>query len=392
MTIIARYCRVVAVSSLMAALPLSVAAAQSVEGALERLKELVQEQGAIIDWENQHISGANATLTGVTVGSADNRVPVGTFELVGISEGDEGFSVEEARADRYFAANELGSITANGMSMTGVLLPNEDRLDHYGGFLFYETARIDSFAVNMGGKDVFTATNVLTNVTRPVDGNPMDFDANGAFFADLSAIQDPQTSAIVQALGYQELNGSIALLGSWQPVDGRMTLSKYDIQVDDAGTFGIAFDMGGYTPQFLAALRELNKEAMANPEGDNAAQGLAMLGLVQQLSFHAADISFVDDSLTQRALEFFGAQQGVSASDTANMVKGMLPFVLAQLEMPELSAQISQAVSSFLDNPTSLRIRAAPAQPVPFALLVAAGMTSPQDVVRTLAVTVTAND
>lgn len=392
MTTIARYCRIFAISSLMAALPLSVAGAQSVEGALERLKELVQEQGGVLDWENQHVSGANVTLTGVSVGSAENRVPLGTFELVGVSESAEGYHVEAARIDRYATSSELGSITADGMSLTGILLPNEDRLDHYGGFLFYETARVDHFAVASGGKDVFTVSNLQTNVTRPVDGKPMDFDADGAFFADLSVVEEPQSAAVIQALGYQQLNGSIALLGSWQPEDGRMTLSKYDIKVDEAGTLGIAFDMGGYTPAFLASLRELNKETLANPDADSSAQGLAMLGLVQQLSFHGADISFKDDSLTSRALEFFGAQQGVSASDTANMVKGMLPFVLAQLEMPELAAQITQAVSSFLDNPRSLRVRAAPAEPKPFAMLIAAGMVSPQELARTLGVTVSAND
>lgn len=394
MAVISRYCRMLAVSSLLAAVPLSTAGAQAVEGALQRLKELVQEQGATIEWESARIDGARATLSGVTVGSADNKVPLGTFDLEGISQDDDGYRIEEARLDRYFVTNEMGSLTAEGMALTGLLLPNADRLDHYGGFLFYETARLDSFAVNSGGKDLFTVSDVMTRVTEPVDGNPMDFDADGAFFADLSFIEDPAQAAIINALGYQQLNGSFAMAGSWQPEDGRMALSQYDIQVNDAGTLGLSFDIGGYTREFVSSLRELNKQMAANPnpEGDASAQQLAVLGLIQQLSFHSAEIAFTDDSLTGKALEVAGAQQGVSAQDAANLVKGMLPFVLGQLNAPELAGQITQAVSAFLDNPQKLRVTAKPAQPVPFAMVIAAGMVSPQDVLRTLGVTVSAND
>lgn len=393
MGVISKCCRVLAVSSLLAAVPLSSAGAQAVEGALQRLKELVQEQGATIEWEGEQIDGARATLTGVSVGGPDNNVPLGTFVLEGISQDEQGYRIEEARLDRYFISNEMGSMTAEGMALTSVLLPNDDRLDHYGGFMFYESARLDHFAVNSGGMDLFTLSNMVTRVTAPVDGNPMDFDASGRFFADLSFIDDPAQAAIINAMGYRQLNGTVSVAGSWQPESGRMTMSPYDIKIDNAGTLGLAFDIGGYTPDFIASLREFQKQAAAaGPGEDNTAQGLALLGLVQQLSFHGAEISFTDDSLTQKALELAGAQQGVSARDTANMVKGMLPFVLAEFGSPELSGEITQAVSAFLDNPQSLRITATPAQPVPFAMVMAAGMVSPQELVRTLGVSVTANE
>ncbi len=117
-----------------------------------------------------------------------------------------------------------------------------------------------------------------------------------------------------------------------------------------------------------------------------------MLGLAQQLSFNRAEIAFDDDSLTGKVLEYVAEQQNMSTSDVANQAKAILPFALAQLGDPDLTAKITQAVSTFLDDPQSLRITAAPPAPVPFALIAAGAMSAPKELTKTLGVTVTAND
>jgi len=70
----------------------------------------------------------------------------------------------------------------------------------------------------------------------------------------------------------------------------------------------------------------------------------------------------------------------------------VLPFLLAQLNNPDLTAQATQAVSTFLDDPKSLTISARPAQPVPFAMLAATAMMVPAELTKALGVTVSAND
>jgi hypothetical protein len=129
------------------------------------------------------------------------------------------------------------------------------------------------------------------------------------------------------------------------------------------------------------------------PEGaDSSAEGMAMLGLLQQLTFNGASIRFDDDSLTNKVLEYVGKQQGMSAKDIANQAKAIVPFGMAQLNNPELTAQVTAAVSKFLDDPKSLEIAAEPASPVPFALLMANGMSNPLELPKTLGLTVTANE
>jgi hypothetical protein len=117
-----------------------------------------------------------------------------------------------------------------------------------------------------------------------------------------------------------------------------------------------------------------------------------MLGLLQQLTFNSASIRFDDDSLTNKVLDYVGKQQGMSGKDIANQAKAIVPFGMAQLNNPELTAQVTAAVSAYLDSPKSIEISAEPASPVPFALIMAGAMANPADLTKTLGVTVNANE
>ncbi len=66
---------------------------------------------------------------------------------------------------------------------------------------------------------------------------------------------------------------------------------------------------------------------------------MAMLGLMQQLSYNGASIRFEDAGITAKALEYAGKQQGVDGKQFAQSLKGMAPMMLAQLNIPELQTR-----------------------------------------------------
>ena len=78
--------------------------------------------------------------------------------------------------------------------------------------------------------------------------------------------------------------------------------------------------------------------------------------------------------------------------DVVNQAKAILPFLLAQIGAPQLGSMISGAVSEYLDNPQSLRVSARPAEPMPFSLLMAGAMASPQALADQIGLEVVAND
>lgn len=286
------------------------------------------------------------------------------------------------------------TFTMTGTALTNVKLPPEGSTDPMAAMLFYDTADIQNLKISIADKPVFNMDAVHFEMTPPADGAAMTFSGGAQkFTADLSDVSDPSSKQIIEALGYQNISGDMKLAGLWNPVDGKMAFTQYDIKVDDAGTLGTTFDVAGYTPAFIKSLQDLQKQMAVAPAGsDNSAQGMAMLGLMQQLTFNAAAIKFTDDSLTNKVLDYVAKMQNVSAKDIASMAKGAVPFALAQLNNPELTQQATAAVSAFLDDPKSITISAKPAAPVPFAVLAAAGMGDPTSLPKALGVTMTAND
>lgn len=394
MGIMARHIRVVAGATLLMSASLTGALAQSVEAAAERLKAIALDQGVTIEWDSIEVSGDNGVLNGVKIGREGDLLPISNINLDGVSEVAEGYAIEAVTLDRYYRAEGNDSLTVDGVAMTSVLLPNEASIDSYGGSVFYETADIATVNIVSKGKEIFSLTDVHAEISPSDDaGKAMEFSgAAEGFTVDLTVIEDPQQAAVIKALGYEKLDGYLEMDGSWNPADGKLMLNEYSMSVVNAGSLGLSFDLGGYTPELIASIRQIQKQMTENPDGDSSQQGMAMLGLMQQMIFHSAEISFADDSLTNKIIEFVAQQQGMSASDIRNQAKAVLPFALAQLNNPEFTTMVTQAVSAYLDDPQSLSVRAEPGSPTPFAMIMASGMSNPVDLIKSLNVKVTAND
>ncbi len=393
MQIVATGMKTLALGCALTATTLTGAFAQDVDAALARMKVLIAEQGVTLDWADAEISGANATLTGVTVTSEGTAEPIGDIEVTGIADAENGYRVGSIEMPTYTATEAGGTLTLTDLVMDEVFLPNEG-VDVGGAeIFFYERAALGAATLESDGREIFSLTNLNVEITPPEDDGELAFTGGAdAFTADLSVSDDPKHTEVLTRLGYEQVSGSMAFAGSWAAGDGRLKLSQYDFVVDDAGTLGISFDVSGYTPEFIKALRETSERMAASSEAEQSRHGLAMLGLMQQLSLYGLEITYDDASLTTNVLEFAAEEQEISAADVANQTKAVLPFMMAGINAPQLSQMVTAALSQFLDNPQSLTIRAAPAQPVPFSMLLAAGMASPDALVQQLNLSVTAND
>lgn len=384
-----------ALSTFLFTVPLNAAFAQDATAVAERLKSLLAAQSMTLGWSSLSGNDSEITIEGATIAmpGEDKPFPVGNVTLSGISEENGGFKIETVSTEAYSVTDEGATVEIGPLTLGNVSLPAEGSTDPLASLLMYETANLENVSVKVGGKQAFQMTNFEAEVTPPADGHAMEFTGSAEkFTADLSLIEDPQSKAVINALGYQTISGSFDLAGTWQPKDGQMALTQYDVTVDNAGTLGVTFDLGGYTLDFIKSIQDLQKTIAAQPEGaDSSAQGFAILGLMQQLTFNGASVRFDDDSMTRKVLDYLGKQQGVTGKDVANQAKAILPFMMMELNNPELTHQVTAALSAFLDDPKSIEISARPGSPVPFALLAASGMASPKDLPKTLGLTVTAN-
>ncbi|TIS04192.1 MAG: hypothetical protein E5X14_22960, partial [Mesorhizobium sp.] len=312
----------------------------------------------------------------------------------GITEANGGFEIATVSSSAFERSQDGVTLNLSPVVIHGMKVPAEGSTDPLGSLMMYKSAELSNMTVKVGDKTAFSMDGLAVQITPPAGGKAMDFTANTEKFnADLTLVEDPKSKEAIQALGYQNISGTVSMAGTWQPSDGKMELSKYDISVENAGTLGMTFNLGGYTLDFIKSMQEMQKKFAAQPEGaDNSAQGMAMLGLLQQLSFNGASVRFDDDSLTGKVLDYVGKQQGMSGKDVANQAKAIVPFGMAQLNNPELTAEVSAAVNKFLDDPKSLEISAEPPASVPFALIMAGAMSNPLDLPKTLGVKVKANE
>jgi hypothetical protein len=211
--------------------------------------------------------------------------------------------------------------------------------------------------------------------------------------ADLSDAPDPQAKEAIEKLALQHVNGDVTVKGAWDLAPGAIDISELTFDFTNIGRLNLALKISGYTLPFVNSLREAAKASETNPNKEEAQQalGLAMLGLMQQLSFSGAEIRFDDASITKRALEYAGAQQNISAKQMADALKAMAPIALAQLNIPELQNAISAAINTYLDDPKNFVVSASPAQPVPFPMIMGAAMGAPDTLPNVLGVKVTAN-
>ncbi|UXN63681.1 hypothetical protein N8E89_14215 [Phyllobacterium sp. A18/5-2] len=360
-----------------------------------RLKAVYAEQGGTIEYGSVETNGSTVILKDTKVSTTGIKesfnagdvtlndvsdVSGGGFKIGSLTMPDIDFSPEGEPDNK---------ISVDGISLEGITLPAEGATEPLAKILQYEKAEVKHLNVNAKGKDVFTADNVTATISPLTQTSPVAFTTNvESFKADLSDIEDPKTKDALKALGYETISGKIDINGTWNVSDGRLNFEKMDFVADNAGTLGLKFDISGYTLDFIKGLQEATKNMEGKPDD---VQSMAMLGLMQQLSFTGASIRFDDASVTYKALDYVAKQQGAKRGDLINQAKAILPMAAAQLGNAEFAQSLGAAVNTYLDNPKTIEIKAAPAKPVPFAIIAAGGMADPKSLIKTLGVTVTAS-
>jgi hypothetical protein len=364
---------------------------------MKKLNAATSAGGTVITFEKAEADGDTVTATGVQVGSSSlpgDTLKIGDLTFEGVEEVEGGgYHAQTVSFPDIDISQEEGRFSANEIQITGLTIPANATGDTLNDILLYETVSTGPIALNIKGKDVFAIESIESNLERQDGG--FSYDANVAGLkADLSQVEDANAKEAIEKLGLTTLDGAVTMKGIWEIESGKVAVDEYAFDFKNIGRLNFAVDFSGYTLGFIKSLQEAVKTAEANPnkEEANQAVGLAMLGLMQQLTINSASIRFDDASITKKALDYAGSQQGVTGDQLAQSLKGLVPMMMAQLNMPELQNQVAAAVTTYLDGPKSLTISAVPEKPVPVPMIIGAAMGAPNTIPSVLGVKVTAND
>lgn len=369
------------------------AAALEAEDVAGRLAETLSKSGYDISWASSSVNGDAIVLEGVKAGmiGMDEQVALGAIVMNGVAEtGDGSYTVESVSLSDYTIEEDGIKVSISGASLSDLVLPAEGGEKTLRSIIPYTGMTLANVNVTGPDGEIFNMANLDATMNIPDDGSQASYTSTvESFTVNSASFPEAEARAAFAALGYSTLEGSLDANGIWNPEDGRMTIDRMAFAVKDAGILDFNMDIAGYTVEFIESLQSMQKKMME--EGEDESTGIAMLGLMQQITFNSAKIRFDDNSLTNKILDFVAAQQGMKRSDIANQAKAILPFALAQLNNPEFTAQITSAVSAYLDDPQSIEVSAEPGTPLPIAMLIAGGMSAPENLPNQLGVKVTAN-
>jgi hypothetical protein len=360
-------------------------------------KALYMDQGQGIIPGSIEVDGAKVTLRNsrFEAGKAQGSLPLGTIQMEGVEEDNGGYTIDSVTFDNIDLRQDKTEVSASDIALSGVTVPADTSGNTLDSVLLYDEATAGPMEIKVDGKSVASVGSSKLTSDVSEDEKTVGFDLTVADIkADLGTIDDPKSRQTIADLGINTLDGEITMKGSWNLAPGTIAIEDYAIDFANVGKLDMALSISGYTPDFVRSANETARAMEANPNKEEAQQAanLAMLGLMQRLTFNSAMIRFEDAGITEKALDVAGKQQNTTGPQLAQMIKAMTPLVLSQYNIPELQNMLSQAVNTYLDKPGSFTVTAQPQNPVPFPMLLGAGMGAPNTLPQVLGVKVTAND
>lgn len=366
---------------------------------LTKLNAAYAGNGGTLAVKSVDVNGSDAVMRETTftpMGAGAKPVVIGDIMLKGVTaESDGSYTIEKATLPNIDVTEDKTRFTVSDIYMSGVYIPAKTTGDDLSSMLLYDEAHSGSITAVHEGKQVFSVTESVASLTQYEDGSGVEFEASvSGINADLSTVADPQSKDAIEKLGVTKLEGDFTMKGSWEIASGAFDIEEYALDFGDVGRLDLSVGLTGFTMALLKEFQDTTKIMQDKPNDEQAQQaaGLAMLGLMQQMSFTGAQISFADAGITKRGLDYAGAQQGQTGEQMKQMIKGMAPLMLAQLKLGELQNSVTTAINAYLDNPQNITITAEPENAVPFPMIMGAAMGAPETLPKVLGVTVSANE
>jgi hypothetical protein len=355
----------------------SPAAAMEPEAAADALAAaLAKGSDSKAAYESAEADGANILIKGLTLSRGEEE-PTITFAETRIEapvEGGNGVfeSPRVTFADGKVSGTATGTLGAATLTGVTVLDPATIKGDGLGDSVLFQTAEATDLTASRGDQPgevtvarIFAESgNVVDNIAQDSRGVVEGAVLSPDFFS-ASAVK-PET------LGYDNIAFDMRWDGSRDVEAGTMTLRDLSVTMQDGGEISVAAMVGN-----LPDPRILN-----DPDATAAAS---------KTKIHNLSIRYEDNSLAGRVLDYLAGQQGISREEYAQQMSAALPFLLAMINNPALQGEIATAIGAFLNDPKSLAISIAPAQPLSGEEIIDLVGSNPQTLPDRLNASITAN-
>jgi hypothetical protein len=342
--------------------------------------------------------GENIILKGLTIkmpkqpdGAEPKSQPI-DVTLQNVTEDDANYIIGQVSAPAASYPVTDGTWEFGGASLNGARIAKDPNAAGTIAAMLYDSVEMQptKFVSSTGAGELINIGLLKATMSPYAEGQPMTFDMTGDFSVNAKALSkdNPQAGPVLDQLGLNDVKTNIIAKGSWDPKSGLLDVTQETFDIVNVGKFDFKFALSGYTPEFIKAVQQMTKDSSG---ASSEEQGMKMMGMMQQLTFNSAAIRFDDAGITTKLLDMAATMSGQPRDAIIMQAKGMAPMVAMQLGDAAVTQQLSEAVNVYLDNPKSLEIKLAPSAPVPFSLITATGMSTPQALVQQLGMSISAN-
>ncbi len=382
------------------------ASALEAQAFVDRLEAVYKVMGYDLEMGTATLDGDTITVDGVTVGIAGTEEEPMTFDteltFSGVVENEDGSYYADQLTvpdiDTDFATDPVGHVTLTGLVAEGIWLPPEGQTS--AEYLLQTVERIATgpLSVTRDGEEVvsydgldfvsefaFDDADALESVTTTFSIANIE--------ADLSTVgeEEPEAGAVIEALGLTGIKGNVRQSGTWTMADGRLTLDESLLDFENVGALNITLDITGFTPAVLDKIYAMNSSDIDPTTEEGQAQQMMMgMELAQALSISDATVRYDDAGLVPKLLDMFAAQSGVERAAFVESIKPVVPAMVGEMGVPQLTDLVVPAANAFLDDPQSLEIAVSPSSPTSF-LVLAAAASNPASLIQALGLTIEAN-
>lgn len=328
------------------------------------------------------VDGDNVVLKNATFsapdpkGGPDRSISPGDVSLTDVKEeANGGYVIGEVSIPSMRTVNEGTELSVGAISFSGFVVPADPKAPGLKSLSYYDKASFGPITVTNNGRQYLAIGAVESSMTPSEDGPGIDFETHAA---NVAITPEAADAAWLTDFGLTALRGEVTASGSWLAREGEVTVDEVTVTADKLGTLSLYLGLTGMTEELYASARQTT-EALKSAGGDDAARAqasqLALFGIAQQINVSDISLSFEDDGLTKRTLDYVGKKQGISGKQAGEAAKAMVPLLLAQYGIPDPEGKITSALQTFLAEPQNLSIEYTPETPVPVLQIVAAPLT-----------------
>ena len=280
------------------------------EAVVEALSAQMKRQGLELTSESVETRGDDVAIRNlkITVPDGNDGFQMENVLLENVAEvGNGSYVIGRIAMPSFTQTSEGWTVGFEGGEIQGYYLAGPNEVDPVVNAGIYRAMEIGALEVATNGATVFKLDGITSSMSAYEPGATMDIEGTiKDFFIDFSKMPDPKAQATMAEIGYSQMSGRMTGTGTWNTDNGDLSFEE-KLTLDDAAGLNIDISIGGYTPQLIAALQEMQK----NMEGQSdEAMGFAMLGLMQQLEIDKISIEVVDDSATNRLLDYRRQEAG----------------------------------------------------------------------------------